>query len=69
MLAKMLNLILFPFVQIKENMYIENREHKEMLARMEHKFFIEKVSDTGSVQTVNYSAKNSHFGDFLFSHL
>ena len=29
--------------QIKESMYIADREHKDSLARMEHKFFSEKV--------------------------
>lgn len=28
---------------MRENMYIADREHKESLARMEHKYFIEKV--------------------------
>lgn len=28
---------------MKESMYIADREHKESLARMEHKFFLEKV--------------------------
>lgn len=28
---------------MKESMYVADREHKESLARMEHKFFIEKV--------------------------
>lgn len=28
---------------MKESMYIADREHKENIAKMEHKFFIEKV--------------------------
>ncbi|XP_041947262.1 basal body-orientation factor 1 [Alosa sapidissima] len=46
---------------LKENMYIENREHKEMLARVEHKFFIEKVRlEKEAEQRIAQLAERAH---------
>ncbi|XP_012692606.2 basal body-orientation factor 1 [Clupea harengus] len=46
---------------IKENMHVENKEHKEMLARMEHKFFIEKVRlEKEAEQRIAQLAERAH---------
>nr|XP_046164257.1 basal body-orientation factor 1-like isoform X1 [Oncorhynchus gorbuscha] len=46
---------------IKESMYIEDREHKESLARMEHKFFSEKVRlEKEAEQRIAQLAERAH---------
>ncbi|XP_062863286.1 basal body-orientation factor 1 [Trichomycterus rosablanca] len=48
-------------ITIKENMYIAEREHQESLARMEHKFFSEKVRlEKEAEQRIAQLAERAH---------
>ncbi|KAK3563044.1 hypothetical protein QTP86_014559 [Hemibagrus guttatus] len=48
-------------ITMKESMYIAEREHKESLARMEHKFFIEKVClEKEAEQKIAQLAEQAH---------
>ncbi|KAF7704392.1 basal body-orientation factor 1 [Silurus meridionalis] len=48
-------------ITMKESMYIANCEHKESLARMEHKFFIEKVRlEKEAEQRISQLAEKAH---------
>ncbi|XP_017331593.1 basal body-orientation factor 1 [Ictalurus punctatus] len=48
-------------ITMKESMYVADREHKESLARMEHKFFIEKVClEKEAEQRIAQLAEKAH---------
>ncbi|KAG7328298.1 hypothetical protein KOW79_008242 [Hemibagrus wyckioides] len=48
-------------ITMKESMYVAEREHKESLARMEHKFFIEKVClEKEAEQKIAQLAEKAH---------
>ncbi|XP_060790236.1 basal body-orientation factor 1-like isoform X2 [Neoarius graeffei] len=48
-------------IAMKESMYIADREHKESLARMEHKFFLEKVClEKEAEQRIAQLAEKAH---------